>query len=1042
MTLPTEPIDIPLSGGVDEGTQAELVGAPSFTKLTNLRQIKRGSYQKRYGNTMLSAAVGLSGGSIPTGKRLIAYKNETLMTDGRLVYSRVAAVDAWRTAKGYAPQLNITRIAAAPVPFPVEGYDIVQVGSYLVLAWSAQTKSVTGIRYGLFVTIVEASSGVTISAPVNVGGALTSAPNFRLVMASTAAILLFTKTGSGGANLWYSKVDTLSSASIDSGWSAAATLATDVYQAANANIFDGCSLGGGLFAIAYPNNVAPTISANTVTVRTFDSSMAQQASTTIAASAAAAYAAPLAVGIDGRSTNIIWVTYPFDNSTFVAVIGLNPTTLAVTATPAIVYTTASATGIVAIAWTGTGTGTTLSYSGGTYIQSFNIVAGAVNPLYGNVNVFTAAFDSRPFVRNSRVYATFRINSSQDPNQLFLVDLTATLSDVYTNSGYLRPVGNIAPRLSGGPGAIGSINRTSVVSLSSTKFVLPTSTTVSAGNSDIEFVTLDWGSTDVAGPCLMGEAVFLSGAMPSYYDGVRVAEVGFIHRPKVLSNTVSGGGGLAAPSVGYNYVAVYEHMDACGQWHQSSPSDPYLLNPPTAGGNLTALVTVSTLCATNRVDYTGAAAFTVPTEVRIVLYRTTDGGTQYRRLTGSEVNNDPSVASLVAGADTGQALGPYLYTQPGTSGTPQVKVTPPALISMIAHGDRVVGANGKSVWFSGQTVYGEAAWFADLFQFPVESPGDITALASMDGALVIFKRDAIAFVDGQGPPDNGAGSDFTPPSFLPNVVGCIDSRSVVVTPDGIMFQSTRGLELLTRKRQLAPFFGDKVQATVDANPFISSAVLDQAMGTVTFTCSPSANNGSCVPLTYDYQYNVWTLNTVSDGNPDHGNNLGVTSVVMASPSTGAALIRTWLDVFGRVHQETPTNYQDFGRWVTCVMETAWIKGAGVAGLQMAVRAILQSRYLTAHDLIIEIGYDYNDDYLDSMVWTAPTLVALATKRQTLECAFTNPECTAFRIRVTDGYPTQIDSSPAVGTGQGAMFFGLQVDMGQNGGLALLPEANRK
>ena len=71
MSVDTELIDIPLSGGVDEKTRAELVAPPSMLTLSNLRQLKRGSQQKRYGNTLVSSATMKQGARRAKGPRYI-----------------------------------------------------------------------------------------------------------------------------------------------------------------------------------------------------------------------------------------------------------------------------------------------------------------------------------------------------------------------------------------------------------------------------------------------------------------------------------------------------------------------------------------------------------------------------------------------------------------------------------------------------------------------------------------------------------------------------------------------------------------------------------------------------------------------------------------------------------------------------------------------------------------------------------------------------------------------------------------------------------
>ncbi len=170
--------------------------------------------------------------------------------------------------------------------------------------------------------------------------------------------------------------------------------------------------------------------------------------------------------------------------------------------------------------------------------------------------------------------------------------------------------------------------------------------------------------------------------------------------------------------------------------------------------------------------------------------------------------------------------------------------------------------------------------------------------------------------------------------------------------------------------------------------------------------------------------------------------------MWGQNPGTVAIRSWLDSSGIVYQESTTAYTDNAAWVTSTMEMAWLRiGSGNAGaflssmtaaFQMAVGAILQAQALTGHDLTISVGYDYAASYTDTHTWTAAEIAAFTTNRETLQFDLSNPECTAFRLKITDATP----SSGSVGTGQGAVLFGLLADGGTNGKFALLPEENRK
>jgi hypothetical protein len=129
--------------------------------------------------------------------------------------------------------------------------------------------------------------------------------------------------------------------------------------------------------------------------------------------------------------------------------------------------------------------------------------------------------------------------------------------------------------------------------------------------------------------------------------------------------------------------------------------------------------------------------------------------------------------------------------------------------------------------------------------------------------------------------------------------------------------------------------------------------------------------------------------------------------------------------------------DSSAWIPTTTVSAWVHG-GLVGLEMAVRAILLAQDLTDHDLTVSVAYDYSDTYTDVRTWTAAQLGALATSREILQVSFTQPECTAYRIKVTCATP----SSGSVGTGQGTVLIGMQSDLADQGIIVPLPDENRQ
>src|SRR5262249_49074601 len=127
------------------------------------------------------------------------------------------------------------------------------------------------------------------------------------------------------------------------------------------------------------------------------------------------------------------------------------------------------------------------------------------------------------------------------------------------------------------------------------------------------------------------------------------------------------------------------------------------------------------------------------------------------------------------------------------------------------------------FYSGDYQQGQGPWFSSFQQFRVDIGGDCTALASTEDKLIIFKADRIFKVFGRGLNALGQSSDLTTPAPITADCGCIDPRSVVIMPKGIMFLSAKGIYLLTRDEQVI-FLGANVQAFTDTFTVCASAQL--------------------------------------------------------------------------------------------------------------------------------------------------------------------------------------------------------------------------
>ena len=213
--------------------------------------------------------------------------------------------------------------------------------------------------------------------------------------------------------------------------------------------------------------------------------------------------------------------------------------------------------------------------------------------------------------------------------------------------------------------------------------------------------------------------------------------------------------------------------------------------------------------------------------------------------------------------------PYLYTTGGILDN----VPPPAAKSMCVHQNRLVlgGADDTTVvWFSKPITPTEGPGFNEQLTITIGDGGPVMGLASLNGNLIVFKYQDVYVVPGTFPDASGNGPSLGEPFNLPSGVGCIDHRSVVETPVGVFFQSTRGLELLTPALEVNPMV--KVRETLKLYPYITSTAHYPANREVWFVCHFSkidvfSQSPPAQILIFNYQTGTWSK-FISPGQTDY------------------------------------------------------------------------------------------------------------------------------------------------------------------------------
>lgn len=519
------------------------------------------------------------------------------------------------------------------------------------------------------------------------------------------------------------------------------------------------------------------------------------------------------------------------------------------------------------------------------------------------------------------------------------------------------------------------------------------------------ITLTDDATDNYSSNGFGQTTVIAGGATTVYDGRKPIESGFFDYPMF---TAVDSGVAGNPNGSYNYVCLFKKVDIYGNTHYSRVFGP--VSVTVASKKVT--ITAQACHVTNSESASpGAAAVTLE------LYRTISGGTQYFLCSSS---NTPasSPQELVKGAafysatddmsDATLQTKSLLFRQPGTANTALDRYPGPGGFVSCQHKDRtfITDTIGSRIYYSSFLVDGEGPWFNTILSFQAQGGnGPVTGMASMDGRLLIFKRDAIFVVDGDGPPENGGnGTEFSPPARLATDYGCTDWRSIVLTDNGIMYRSVRGIELLTRSLQVK-WLGERVQNTVDDHVHTKYAFQDDS-GRVHIGIADNTiedyYGGTGKEVVYDTTSDAWSTATLWS-NAVYG---GIPQSATVFDYKQAHYIPTVRKV---AYAESNKLYQaavdgttaDSDGYIPWTFETGWIRPAGLFARHRFHDALFLGKNRGDHKLRMSIASDYESTYSKSRIWDPTSIGDKPLEEFDIQPKNTQPF--SFRLKVEDVAP---------------------------------------
>jgi hypothetical protein len=316
--------------------------------------------------------------------------------------------------------------------------------------------------------------------------------------------------------------------------------------------------------------------------------------------------------------------------------------------------------------------------------------------------------------------------------------------------------------------------------------------------------------------------------------------------------------------------------------------------------------------------------------------------------------------------------------------------------------------------------GEPLEFSEDFAFRKRVPGRVKAVATLDDAWIVFTETRIYAIFGEGPDDSGVGL-FSEPRELPSEVGCVDWRSLVSTPLGLMFQAKPDALYLLPRGLGAPV--EISRPIRDALQVLGMAVIAARLiahqAAVVFLIS--AGGASTRNLVYDLRSGEWTVDFPFGG---------------SLPAVGLA---EWdgllvLCASDSIRIESTASISDAGAWFGVVIETHPLRPGGLQRSVRTRRIAIIFDWLATSGVRLEIAPDDAQTFLaTSAAWGLAGLTVGDTFRR--EWRLPVQKFGSVRVRVSE---TQISG----GLNQGLAFTGISLETESRPGMPRLPEFQRK
>lgn len=930
-----QPIDISFAQGLDTKTDPWRVPAGKFLKLENSVFTKGGLLQKRNGYEKISSL-------FDSSYKFITTLNDNLTVLGPKVASFNEGSNSWIQKGSLAP------IGLQTLPLIRNSINQVQADSAIAsngsicVAYTEVNSGTFSYKYAIADSITGQNIISPTAIPVSVG-TVTGSP--RVFLVSNYFVIVFTTTISGVIHLQYVAISVESPTVV--------TTAQDIaspYVPASTLAFDGISFNNTLY-IAW-NTITGGQSIKVAMLNTPQIAQGQAAST--AYTFVGAKATMMSWAIDTTNVNPVFYLGWFDGVNTVSVASLF-SNCAVNFAPQVVETPVSVANITLAAQNNACSIfyeiiNNYSYDSAVpthYIRGSSVTsAGVVGTKYNVVR--SVGLASKAFIYDGNAYFLAAYQSNYQPTYFMINGSTSTQSSpvvvaklAYSNGGGYLPYGLPSVTITDSLVNIPYLYKDFIAAASTSNATPVAGQTLGVYNqTGINLSTFNFNGFSSA--VSIASNLQISGGFLWNYDGYLPVEQNFFVWPDNVEVSASGtAGGLTAQP--YFYVATYEWSDNQGNIYRSANSIPVKID----------LTATATTAVTVNVPYL-RLTYKIANPVKIVIYRWSQNQQvfyQVTSLTQAQINT--TTADSLTYVDTASDASILGNTILYTTGGVLENVNPPATNIMTLFDTRlwlVDAEDPNLLWYSKQVIESTPVEMSDLLTFYIPptvgsqgSTGPIKALAPMDDKLIIFKNNAIYYINGTGPDNTGANNQYSQPIFITSTVGCSNQQSIVFIPQGLMFQSNKGIWLLGRDLTTS-YIGAPVEQ------FNTSTVLSAVNVPQTNQVRLTLSTGQT--LMYDYFYQQW----------------GTFVNVPAVSSCIYQGLHTFINSSGVVYQEKPGSYLDDTTPVLLSFKTGWINLAGLQGYQRAFFFYLLGKYYSPHKLLLNIAYDYTPSPSQSTVIT--------------------------------------------------------------------------